>query len=125
MLGYTLCILQFTAAGFAITFFAAFTKIIKYIKPDFYEKQLQKYMAKAGLGKTQITYEDFEASFCTLSNYIFFFGVAYNLIVVKEAKQGHLTPNPLLVSGDCKIFNRLLDFMKVGRPLVVNFGSST
>ena len=69
--------------------------------------------------------EDFLKSSLGWKTWIVFKTIAgfSKLEIQREAIQGYDAPNARLMAVDGKTECKLLDFMKSGRPLVLNFGS--
>eukprot|EP00092_Neocalanus_flemingeri_P040739 GFUD01044354.1.p1 GENE.GFUD01044354.1~~GFUD01044354.1.p1 ORF type:complete len:126 (-),score=34.80 GFUD01044354.1:35-412(-) len=94
------------------------------IAPDLTFKFMQKKMKMKGLGSK--TFES-TSDFGFMLSLDMVKNMASNQIrdILKEAQHGCSAPNPTMVDLSTKTSTSLLSLAKVGRPLVVNFGSCT
>ena len=89
-----------------------------------YEVLVKKIITQA---RDPIIKNDREDYIHTFKSSQFFATMLYNSLLdaLKTAQKGKSAPNTTVISLDGKTKVHLLDFMKQGRPLVVNFGSCT
>ncbi len=106
-----------------IVIFFILQRILCLISPSLQKKIVWAYHTP--MRKTTYDPGDFYEAFAWLSNIPHLWRVVYYNCMFQAAGKNWQAPNPKVLTSDGKKEVNLLDPMKPGRPLILNFGSCT
>ena len=112
----------FIKAALLVTAFNLICGIWKRISPTTYKRILQKMSYKIGF---RIDAEDYVWTYGTWRCFSTWMYHSYLSARYSTATKGEKVPNTNVFTTDGKTKHTILDLVKVGRPLVINFGNCT